>query len=120
MAVTKAYQQALAGTSWQNYQLVGVQFPVNPIQNGKPVGTGKGAGQCYVAGATQKANDAAQINDCYLANVTMETYVQSTSCAICHSYAAPQGVARINGRPTFAALKNFQFFSFMYMQAQEP
>jgi hypothetical protein len=117
--VTKTYQQLLAGTTWQNYQLVGVQFPVNPMQNGQPQGSGQGSGHCYVAGTDHDAMAAFQLNDCYLANVTMETYVQSTSCATCHSYAAPYGVSRTpRGRPTFDALSKFQIFTFMHLQAQ--
>jgi hypothetical protein len=120
IAVSKEYQQLLKGTSWQNYELVGVQFPVNPIQNGKPQGNGKGIGQCYVAGTNHQVLAEVQINECYLANVTMETFVQSTSCATCHSYAAPLGVQRYNGRPSFSALDNFQVLSFMFLQAQAP
>jgi hypothetical protein len=73
-SVTTAYQKAVAGTPWQYYELVGVQFPVNPVVNKQVVGTAKGNG--------------AQISDCYLANVTMESFVQSTSCVTCHSYGA--------------------------------
>jgi hypothetical protein len=119
--VTKAYQQLLSGTVWQNYQLTGVQFPVNPIYNGRPQGTARGNGQCYVAGTDHDTLPAFQLNDCYLANVTMETYVQSTSCATCHSYGAPLGVPRTpRGRPTFDALVRFQIFTFMLLQAQAP
>ena len=55
----------------------------------------------------------------------METYVQSTSCASCHSYGTPQGVQVAsynhgNPRPTFAALANFQIFSLMLKQAKLP
>ena len=67
------------------------------------------------------------MTDCYLANVSMETYVQSTSCATCHSYGAPQGVEvpdydkdKPNPRPTFNALDTFQIFSFMLKQAKMP
>ncbi len=120
--VTKVYQGLLAGTVFQNYQLVGVQFPVNPInKDGKPEGDGKGIGQCFVAGTDHESLAKFQINDCYLANVTMETYVQSTSCATCHSYGAPLGVPRTSrGRPTFDALDDFQIFTFMLLQAQKP
>jgi hypothetical protein len=119
--VTKAYQQLLAGTVWQNYQLAGVQFPVNPMENGKPQGNARGNGQCYVAGTDHDTLPAFQLNDCYLANVTMETYVQSTSCATCHSYGAPLWVPRTpRGRPTFDALVKFQIFTFMLLQAQAP
>jgi len=122
--VTQAYQHALAGTVWQNYLLVGTQFPVNPIQNGQPQGSGKGTGECYVAGTNNQTNAAFQINDCYLSNVTMETYVQSTSCVTCHSFGAPRGVPLAvttpTPRPNFNALSQFQIFSFMLLQAQCP
>ena len=59
----------LAGTVWQNYQLIGVQNPVNPIVNNKPQGTGQGSGQCYAAGTNHATMPEFQINDCYLANV---------------------------------------------------
>jgi hypothetical protein len=122
--VTHAYQQALAGTVWQNYLLVGTQFPVNPQYNGQTQGSAKGVGECYAAGPNHAADPAFQINDCYLSNVTMETYVQSTSCVTCHSFGAPRGVSLATTsptpRPTFNALSKFQIFSFMLLQAQCP
>lgn len=122
--VTQSFQKLLAGTVWENYQLIGTQFPVNPIQNGQPQGNGKGKGQCYAAGTGNENNAKFQINDCYLANVSMETYVQSTSCVTCHSFGAPQGVPLATKtptpRPTFNALANFQIFSFMLLQAKAP
>lgn len=117
--VTQAYQRLLAGTVWQHYELVGVQFPVNPMYGGKPQGSGQGTGQCYVAGTDHDVQPEFQLNDCHLANVAMETFVQSTSCATCHSYGAPLGVPRTpRGRPTFDALVKFQIFTFMLLQAQ--
>lgn len=119
--VTVAYQKALAGTPFQYYELVGVQFPVNPKVNGQVVGTGKGKGACYAAGTNNASNAGAQISDCFLANVTMETYVQSTSCVTCHSYGVPIGVPMTpRGRARFAALVNYQIFSFMLQEAQSP
>jgi len=126
-SVTTQYRKALAGTVWTNYQLIGIQAPVNPKGS---VTTNKGAGGCYVAGSkhdlsTGSAAAPYQLTDCYLANVSMETYVQSTSCAVCHSYGTPQGVQVAsynngNPRPTFAALDQFQIFSFMLKQAKMP
>ncbi len=121
-AVTAQYQSALAGTVWANYQLIGVQAPVNPKGS---TTTNKGVGDCYVAGTKHDVGAQYQLTDCYLANVSMETYVQSTSCAICHSYGTPQGVQvasynKGNPRPTFAALDQFQIFSFMLKQAKLP
>ena len=122
--VTRAYQRALAGTIWENYQLVGTQFPVNPIQNGQPQGNGKGTGECYAAGPNHQADASFQINDCYLSNVTMETYVQSTGCVACHAFGAPLGVPLATKdptpQPTFPALAKFQMFSFMLLQAKCP
>jgi hypothetical protein len=119
--VTNSYQQLLKGTRWENYQLIGVQFPVNALKNGEPQGDANGTGHCFVAGNNHDTMPKFQLNDCYLANVSMETYVQSTSCATCHSYAAPLGVPRTStGRPTFDALNNFQIFTFMLFQAQAP
>jgi hypothetical protein len=125
--VTSEYQKALAGTVWANYELVGVQAPVNPRIDGKTVTDNKGKGGCFVAGTDHDAGAAYQLTDCYLANVSMETYVQSTSCATCHSYGAPQGVevpdydkGKANPRPTFNALDTFQIFSFMLKQAKMP
>jgi hypothetical protein len=119
--VTAAYQKALAGTPFQYYELVGVQFPMNPKVNGVVVGTSKGTGACYAAGTNNASNWGAQINDCYLANVTMETYVQSTSCVTCHSYGVPIGVAMTaRGRARFASLVKYQIFSFMLQEAEAP
>ena len=92
----------MAGTVWENYQLIGVQFPVNPIVDGQPQGAEKGKGNCYVAGPDHEQGAAFQINECFLANTSMETYVQSTSCAVCHAYAAPIGVpAGVDAQRTF-------------------
>jgi hypothetical protein len=117
-AANQTYRQLLAGTVWENYQLIGVQNPANPVFQGVVQGNDQGTGQCYAAGTGNDTNARAQINDCYLANVTMETYVQATSCVTCHSYGAPLGVARVNGRPTFGALARFQAFTFMYLEAK--
>jgi hypothetical protein len=120
VSATAVYQRLLAGTVWQNYQLIGVQFPVNPINpnTGQPRGTGQGPGQCYVAGTNRQTSPAFQLSSCYNANVTMETYVQSTSCATCHSYGTPLGLVRAGGMPSFPQLEKFQMFSFMLLQAQ--
>jgi hypothetical protein len=122
--VTRAYQQALAGTVWENYQLVGTQFPVNPLYNGQPQGNAKGVGECWAAGPNHETNAALQINDCFLSNVTMETYVQSTSCVACHAFGAPMGVPLATTdptpRPSWNSLTNFQIFTFMLRQAQCP
>lgn len=124
--VTSQYQQALAGTVWANYELIGIQAPQNIRIDGKPVSDNKGKGNCYAAGTNHATGAAYQLTDCYLANVSMETYVQSTGCAICHAYGTPQGVpvrgpdTKPNRRPTFAALAKFQIFSFMLKQAKMP
>jgi hypothetical protein len=57
-AVNARWQQALKGTPWEYYQLIGAQYPVrNPTPN-------------------------------RLANVVMETYIQpQSSCIDCHSTA---------------------------------
>jgi hypothetical protein len=124
LPVTRIYQRALGGTVWAYYQLVGTQFPVNPQYNGQTQGNGKGVGECYAAGTNNATDPGFQINDCYLSNVTMETYVQSTSCVTCHSFGAPLGVALATTdptpRPTFNALSKFQIFSFMLRQARCP
>jgi len=77
LTTNKAYQAALAGTVWQNYQLVMTQWPVPgnaPANPGDPGHSfpGSGPGQATTA----------------FANVTLETFEQGsvfTSCMACHN-----------------------------------
>lgn len=80
-STNKAYRTALAGTVWENYQLVATQWPVpvpptaptvDPAQPGKPSHTFPGNG----------ANTA-------FANTAMETFDQesvTTGCMNCHNF----------------------------------
>ncbi len=62
------WQKELKGTVWENYELVGTQWPTSPKNPGIPTG---------------------RPQPTILANTTMETYIQHTSsCIQCHSTSA--------------------------------
>jgi hypothetical protein len=70
-ALNAAWQQALAGTPWQYYQLIDAQYPTNPKDPATFVG---------------------DPTPTLLANTVLETYIQPTSsCIDCHSTARSQG-----------------------------
>lgn len=64
----RAWRKQLKGTVWENYELVGTQWPTLPKNPGVPTG---------------------RPQPTLLANSTMETYIQTTSsCIQCHSTSA--------------------------------
>lgn len=75
----------VAGTVWQNYQLVGT---INPATSDDPSPI-----------ALPTGDTSAKVNTNALANVTMETYSQAvttdpnttSNCVNCHAFGAPQG-----------------------------
>lgn len=73
MKLNASYQGLLAGTVWNNYQLISTQWPTDP------------------GSATNPNGVPAPV---FLANTTMETYIQGTtpqassSCMACHGNAA--------------------------------
>ena len=75
-AVNRRYQShpQVKGTVWENYQLVGTQWPKLGLPTVPPP-RGKG--------------DSANRLPSKLANVTMETYTSFFSCLDCHSNASP-------------------------------
>ncbi|MFZ6047035.1 cytochrome C [Pseudomonas sp. CR3202] len=72
------FQSALAGTVWANYQLVSTQWPTDPADN------------CQSPSPTNPLGTPAPN---FLANTTLETYIQGTtpqassSCMECHNNA---------------------------------
>lgn len=88
--VNSQWQELLAGTVWENYELISTQWPTDP-QNKT---------ECNVSGIPSY-----QLPGCptppILANTTMETYIQgdrggpkfASSCIGCHQYGA-----QLNGR----------------------
>jgi hypothetical protein len=77
MATNAAYETALAGTVWANYRLVMTQWPTADLTSPAPAKDGK----------PFPANNAVS----NLANATMETYLQKTSCMTCHQTANKRG-----------------------------
>ena len=79
------YKSLLAGTVWENYELIGTQWPTDPDLKSpydpefepKTYYTGTLAGDPFPD---------------KLANITMETYFQTNSCMQCHYHAAAYGV----------------------------
>ncbi len=69
--VNTTWQAKVAGTPWQYYQLISPQWPTDPNDPGNPQGSPTPG---------------------VVANVTMESYIQSTSsCMDCHSTARVPG-----------------------------
>jgi hypothetical protein len=104
---TNAKMQALAGvagTPWANYQLVVTQYPTRPddIDADPPGDPYPGPGG-LVDIVTRKAGteEGKTVTELHektyvnVANTTMETYFQSTSCMDCHANANRYGVAFI-------------------------
>lgn len=97
-ALNQSYQQKLAGTPWQYYQMVNTlnPDPSGPCAITVPVG-------------------GASINVCEMVNVTLETYTQvNTNCISCHQFGFPQG----NVQPSDSG--NLQIFTFLLGHAQSP
>jgi hypothetical protein len=72
-----AYRAALVGTVWEHYQLVMTQWPTADLTTPAP----------SKDGVPFPANEAST----NLANTTLETYMQSTSCMRCHHAANRRG-----------------------------
>jgi hypothetical protein len=83
-ATNALYQAALAGSAWQYYKLVVTQFPSQPDKNNAPLDgvPFPGAGGAVDGGLAVS-----------VANTTMETYFQKTSCMECHQNAKNYGVS---------------------------
>lgn len=99
-AANKAWQQALAGTVWANYEMVGV---VNPAVMGD---------KSYPVPSPYAQANWPQANTDTLANTTMETYVQAngSSCMNCHGkFGFPQFAPTTSG--------DYQVFSFLLTDA---
>lgn len=107
-ALNVTYRQLLAGTVWENYQLVGV---VNPALGGNKSFPMNNATGIYT-------------NVNFMANVTMETYKQKESfsasvnfsnCVGCHSFGTP--LTYKNTADENYALANYQIFTFLLSDA---
>ncbi|WP_298443441.1 hypothetical protein [uncultured Ferrimonas sp.] len=85
--LNQQYRQALAGTVWQHYQLIGSQWPQLPSASAKTPSDddfGCEDGTSVQAGGMP-------FPECQLANITMETYHQYDSCMNCHQGAQRAG-----------------------------
>jgi hypothetical protein len=111
-SLNKSYQQLLAGTVWENYQLVGV---VNPALGGNKSFPMNNATGIYT-------------NVNFMANVTMETYKQKESftksvnfsnCVGCHSLGTPIFQTG-NAKDSLYAFANYQIFTFLLSDANAP
>lgn len=86
---------------WANYRLIGVLWSGAPVDQSLP-GSTPATGQLSISGI--RPSPQAQP----LANVTLETYVQNTTCVACHRGAQIAG-AGAQGLPTFTSDYSFQF-----------
>jgi len=85
-ALNVRYQELLAGTVWENYELIATQWPLNPSES-SPYDPGFVPDDDY---APVLAGDPFPQ---FVANVSMETYFQTdNSCMQCHYHAAAYGV----------------------------
>jgi hypothetical protein len=110
-AVNQKYQSMLSNTVWKNYELVG---NLGPYVNGSTTPTGK---YFVPNGTPPNSNEKpVYINSRDLANTSMEAYVQSTNCIICHAYAVPWGV--FYSKPV--DMNTFQSFTFLLRYANAP
>jgi hypothetical protein len=82
-----SWQKKLAGTVWANYELLDTMNPPPPGQQGFPIPVTN-----------------VPVNLQTLANTSMETYVQKTSCLTCHANAFPENAPHTS---------EFQVFSFL-------
>jgi hypothetical protein len=97
--INAQWQQALAGTIWQNYKLIVTQWPtVDDGKNFKVSGTPPTGG-----GGKYPTNADDPFPKDFAANLTMETYLQkNTNCMKCHYLASQDD------------------FSYMLMRAYKP
>ncbi len=85
-ALNVRYQELLAGTVWENYELIATQWALNPGER-SPYDPGFVPDDDY---APVLAGDPFPQ---FVANVSMETYFQTNnSCMQCHYHAAAYGV----------------------------
>jgi hypothetical protein len=80
------YQELLAGTVWENYELVGTQWPLNPSLR-SPYDPD------FIPDSEYASELAGNPFPQFVSNVSMETYFQTdNSCMQCHYHAAAYGV----------------------------
>jgi hypothetical protein len=95
-AINAKWQGKVAGTVWANYELIDT---VNPAVTGNP------------SYPFPPINDpGTPVNTDVMANSTMETYFQTTSCMSCHGSGTPQGA------PSTVTSAN-QIFTFVLQNA---
>ncbi|MDJ0674644.1 MAG: hypothetical protein QNJ36_04460 [Calothrix sp. MO_167.B42] len=94
-AVNSQWQKLLAGTVWENYELISTQWPTDP-KNESECKALKNLGINYYNTETKKTFWQGCPTPPILANTTMETYIQgdhvepkyASSCIGCHQYGA--------------------------------
>lgn len=86
---------------WQNYRMIGVLWSGAPVDQSLP-GSEPATGQLSVSGIRPPTEAQP------LANVTMETFVQNTTCVACHRGAQIAGAGE-DGVAEFTSDYSFQF-----------
>jgi hypothetical protein len=81
------YQKALAGTVWENYELIVNNWPTATSKQALP----QPPEVRTFDPNTYKAKMAGDPVPAFVANTTMETYFQQHSCIQCHYHAATNG-----------------------------
>jgi len=105
-----AVQGILGGTVWVNYQLVSTQWPTDASGSDTTAPSAEN-GWCAALDPTDKSGLPAPT---FLANTTLETYIQGTvpqassTCINCH----------LNATMTAAATENFSDFTYLLERAQ--
>ena len=78
--MNKRYQEKLAGTVWENYQLIVTQWPTKTHEVGvEPPDN--------IDGEPFPESFQSPPNGISVSNTTLETYAQGASCMACHSVA---------------------------------
>lgn len=109
-AMNTQVQGILANTVWLNYELVSTQWPTNGSGT-TPGSPSAENGWCDPLNAVDKAGNPAPV---FLANTTLETYIQGTvpqassSCINCH----------LNAATTAPGNDNFSDFTYLLERAQ--
>lgn len=98
-AKNNSYRAQLKDTVWRYYRLVGTMNPY--VKNASPP-------KYYVPTTSPNVF----VNTAYMANTTMETYLQANSCVVCHAYTGPLGD---NIRKP-----KYQIFTFLLRHAKSP
>jgi hypothetical protein len=94
VGMNNMYRKLLKGTVWENYQLIGSQWPQLPSISAKTPTDN----HFVCEDGTEEQAGGMPFPQCQLANITMETYHQYDSGMNCHQGAQPSMKIRIRDK----------------------